>query len=117
MPIEGVTELTRSPSGNERLQIGAPVRGGTECLDHEEVAGHATASDRVRGVLDRQVVVDDDRADLDVLGLSELRARRRSAGRAGSGMSTCSKATGRDAGRCTSIARWRSRNGPRAGLP
>ena len=59
--------------GNERLQIIAAVKCRTECLDHEEVAGHAAAPDRVVGA-GSHVVVDDYRADLDVLGLGRLTA-------------------------------------------
>ena len=75
MPIVRVTrvhplaERDQLVERRRRCSDAAPTR-----LDHEEVAGHAAAADRVGRVLHRHVVVDDDRRDLDVLGLGQLAA-------------------------------------------
>ena len=73
MPMVRVTELTRSPEGDQLVELRALLGGGADGLDDEEVAGHAAPPDRVGRVLHGDVVVDDDGADLDALGLGQLR--------------------------------------------
>jgi hypothetical protein len=50
----------------------ALFRRSAACLDDEEISRYATAARRVGAVLDRHVVVDDDRRDLDALGLGRF---------------------------------------------
>ena len=72
MPMVRVTLLTFSPIRDELVEVGALLGGRADRLHHEEVAGDAAAADRVGRVLHRDVVVDEERADRDVLGLGHL---------------------------------------------
>ena len=60
--------------GDQVVQLGALLAGRADGLDHEEVAGHTAPADGVGRVLDRDVVVDQQRLDVDALGLGHLPA-------------------------------------------
>ena len=71
-PIVRTLLLTLSASLSKLVEARAFLGGRAAGLDHEEVAGHAAAADRVRAVLHRDVVVDDERLHLDAFGLGHL---------------------------------------------
>ena len=72
MPIVRVTRVDAVAELDELLELRAALGRRADGLDDEEVPRDAAAADGVRRVLHRDVVVDDDRGDLDVLGLGEL---------------------------------------------
>ncbi len=57
---------------HQLIELGAVFRRRTDGLDDEEVARHAAAADRPGRVLDRDVVVDEQRPDLHAVGLAQL---------------------------------------------
>src|SRR5580693_1299913 len=70
MPMVRVTELTLLPIRSSSFRSAR----GPDRLDHEEVPGDAAPAHRVGGVLHRDVVVDQQGADRDAVGLGHLLA-------------------------------------------
>ena len=64
--------MTLSATRGHGVEVVAALGGGAGDLLDRDGARDAAASGRVQRVLDRDVVVDDDAADLDALGLGEL---------------------------------------------